>query len=79
MFDPSQKSTGTAYTTPGAFLLVAFVFSPAVLVVSHPFGYLALWLAIACSALCVTLAWVSWNRHSQLSMPSIAIQGRKTK
>ena len=71
MFDPSQKPTGTSYITTVALLALAFVFSPAVLVISRPFGYLALWLAIACSAVCVTLAWVNWRRSSQLSIPSI--------
>ena len=79
MFDPSHKATGTAYTTTVALLLVAFVFSPVVLVASRPFGYLSLSLAIASSALCVTLAWVSWKRSSQLSIPSIAIQNTEAK
>jgi hypothetical protein len=57
MFD-SQKSTGTGFAATVALLTVAFVFIPAVLVVSRPFGYVSLSLAIACSVLCVTLAWV---------------------
>ncbi len=76
MFDSCQKSTGTTYTTTVALLLVAFVFSPAVLVISHPFGSLSLSLAIAGSALCVALAWVHWRKSSQLSIPSIATQGK---
>jgi hypothetical protein len=79
MFDPSQKSTGTGYTMPVAWLAVAFVFVPAVLAASHPFGYASLSLAIVCSALCVALAWISWKRSSQLSIPSIAVRGAKAK
>jgi hypothetical protein len=75
MFDSyQQKSTGTRYTTMIALLSVAFIFSPAVLFVSRPVGYVSVALAIACSALCVTLAWVNWKRSSQLSIPSIAVQ-----
>jgi hypothetical protein len=75
----SQKSTGTGYTTTVALLTVAFIFIPAVLVVSRPFGYVSLSLAIACSALCVTLAWVNRKKSLQLSIPSIAIQKVTTK
>ena len=74
MFDPCQKSTGTRYTTTVALLTVAFIFIPAIVVVSRSFGYVSVSLAIACSALCATLAWVNWKKSSQLSIPSIAIQ-----
>ncbi len=79
MFDSCQKPTGTAYSTTIALLAVAFVFSPAVLVVSRPFGYVALSLAVACSALCVTLAWFNWRKSSRLSIPSIAPRGGKAE
>jgi hypothetical protein len=72
MFQASEKSTGTGYTKAVAFLLVAFIFSPAVLLVSRPLSYVSVSLAIACSALCIILAWVNWKRSSQLSIPSIA-------
>jgi hypothetical protein len=75
----SQKSTGTGYTTTVALLTVAFIFIPAVLIVSRPFGYLSLSLAIPCSALCVTLAWVNRKKSSQRSIPSIAIQNAEAK
>jgi hypothetical protein len=63
----SQQSMGAGYTTTVALLTVAFIFIPAVLVVSRPFGYISLSLAIACSALCVTLAWINWKKSSQFS------------
>jgi hypothetical protein len=74
MFETSQKSTGTRYTTTVAFLVMAFIFSPAVLIVSRPMGYLSISLAVACSAGCIALAWVNWKRSSQLFIPSIVIQ-----
>ena len=78
MFD-SQKSTGTGYTTTVALLMVAFVFNPAMLIILRPFGYRSLSLAIGCSAICAALAWLNWRKSSQLSVPSIAVQGSKAK
>jgi len=72
MFDASQKSTGTSYTTTVALLAVACVFSPAILIASRPFGYFALSTAVICSAVCLVLAFVTWKRSSQLTIPSIA-------
>jgi hypothetical protein len=74
MFQPQQKSTGTRYTTTVALLCVAFIFSPAVLLISRPVGYGTLSLAIAGSAACVVLARIAWKRFSQVTIPSIAIQ-----
>ena len=79
MFDSQQKSTGTGYTQTVALLTMAFVFSPAVLVVSRPIGYISVVLAIACSTLCVTLAWANWKKWSQISIPSIANQEVKSR
>lgn len=79
MFSACQKSTGTGYTTTVAFLVVAFIFSPAALIFFRPIGYVSVSLAIACSALCVVLAWVTWRKSSQRSIPSIAIQNARTK
>ena len=70
--DQNQKSIGTRYTSTVAFLVVAFIFSPAVLLVSRPFGYVSASLAIGCSALCATLAGFSW-KNSRLTIPSIAV------
>jgi len=74
MFEPHQKSTGTGYTMTVALVAAALVFSPAVLFMSRPFGYGLASLAVAFSALCVTLAWVNWKRSSKLTMPSITRQ-----
>ena len=84
MFETSEKSTGTGYTTTVAFLIVAVVFSPAALMFFRPFGYLSVGLAVACSAICLALAARSWKKSSHRSMPSIEItsieaQGMRTK
>jgi hypothetical protein len=79
MFDPCRKSTGITYTTTVAWFAVAFVFSPAVLAVSRPWGHWSLSLAIACSALCVTLAWVHGTKSPHLYIPSIAAQGEEAR
>lgn len=79
MFEAQQRSTGTRYTTTFALLAVAFIFIPAVLIVSRPFGYISLVVAIAASVLCVFSAWQLWKKFSQLSITSIAIQESGTK
>lgn len=71
MFDAGQKSTGTGYTTTATFLVLAFIFSPAILIFSRPLGYISVSLALTGSALCLALAWVSWRNLSQRSIPSI--------
>jgi hypothetical protein len=68
----SQASTGSGYTRTVAYLAVAFIFSPAVLFVSR--GFIAISLAIACSALCVALAWLNWRKFSRLSIASAESQ-----
>jgi hypothetical protein len=79
MFDTQQKSTGTGYTTTVAFLVVAIIFIPAALIFSGHYGYVSVSLAIACSALCITMAWVTWRKLSQRTISSIAIQDASAK
>jgi hypothetical protein len=71
MFDASQKSTGTGYTTTVAFLIVALIFIPAALMFFGNFGRLTLVAAIGFSVLCLGMAWRTWKKSSQLSIPSI--------
>lgn len=78
MFDVQQKSAGSGYTAPAALLSGAFVFIPAILIVSRPFGYFALAVAIGCSALCAALAWMLWRKSAQRSISSIAIQKERS-
>ena len=79
MFDSQQKPTGTQYTMTIALLVVAFIFSPAVLYVSRPFGYASLALALACSALCIALAGLYWKKYSHLTIPSIEAPDPRAK
>ncbi|MBI4903412.1 MAG: hypothetical protein HY820_07250 [Acidobacteria bacterium] len=71
MFANETKSTGTQYTLTVALLALAFVFSPAVLLLSGRTGYLPISVAVASSALCVILAYVNWTRNSRLTIPTI--------
>jgi hypothetical protein len=59
MFNSEQKS-GTPKTV--ALLAAAFIFIPVLLLMSRPFGYVSLGIAIACSALCVVMALVPWKK-----------------
>jgi hypothetical protein len=79
MFDTQQKSTGTGYTSTIAFLVVALIFIPAALMFSGHLGYVSVSLAIACSALCLVMAGVTWRKLSQRSIPSIATQDGRAK
>jgi len=83
MLESYQTSTGTGYTTTVALLAVAFVFSPAILFLSRPFGYKAAALAITCSVLCAGWAWINWSRRLPVRFSSrkrlcatVAIQPR---
>ena len=79
MFDSQQKSTGTRYSMTVALLVGALIFSPAALIVAGSSGYVGGSLALACSALCVALAWINWKRRSELTIPSIATQYSRAK
>jgi hypothetical protein len=67
----SQKSTGSGAMTI-AYLLVAFIFSPVLLVVWRPLGYTSVSLAIACSAFCGAMALAKWMRSRDLCRPLMA-------
>jgi hypothetical protein len=79
MFDSQQKSTGTQYTVTVAYLLVALVFSPAVLLLTRPLGYVSVSLAIVCSVLSLVLARMNWKNSSRLTIPSIATETGRSK
>jgi hypothetical protein len=71
MFDTHQKITGTQYMTTVGLLVGAFIFVPAIVIVSRPLGYMSITLALACNAVCAALAWVYWTKYSQLTIPSL--------
>ncbi len=79
MLDSPRKSTGIGYTATVALLTMAFIFIPAILIVSRPFGYGALSMAIGCSALFATLAWIFWKKSSRRFIPSITSQGGRSE
>jgi hypothetical protein len=79
MFDPHQRSTGTGYTRTVALLAGAFVFIPVALMMSRPVGYATVFVAAACSVLCVWLAWANWKKSSELTIPSILTQRERAK
>ena len=79
MFDTSERSTGTQYTTTVALLVMGCVFTPAVLLLSRPVEALTIWVAVGCSAVCLAGARVMWTRYSDLTIPSIAGTRRRSK
>ncbi|MDX1984515.1 MAG: hypothetical protein SFV51_29860 [Bryobacteraceae bacterium] len=72
MSDSQQLYAGTRYTTVGALLAAGVVFSPAMLLLATPVGYVSVSVAVACSTLCVALAWANLRWYSRLTIPSIA-------
>lgn len=72
MLDSQQLYAGTRYTTIGALLAAGVIFSPAMLVLARPIGYVSVSVAVACSTLCVALAWANLRWYSRLTIPSIA-------
>ena len=71
MFKAQMKTARREYTTTFAWLAMACVFIPAVTFVVRP-GYLGLTLAGISGIACAVMAWISWNRSSRLTIPSIA-------
>lgn len=71
MFKSQLKSTGRDYSLTIALLATGVLFIPALLIASRPFGAASLSIAgLGCSA-CVLLAWVTWKRHSELTIPTM--------
>lgn len=71
MFSAIQKSTGTCYTTTAAFLILALVFCPALIVLFRPIGDAGILGLVSVAAACLALAWLSWRRFSRLTMPTL--------
>jgi len=79
MFDSQQRSTGIGYTMTVALLTVALVFIPGALILTRPVGNVALALAITCSVVCLSLAWLTWKKLSRLTISSITTQDARSK
>jgi hypothetical protein len=71
VFDPHQKSTGRDYSMTFALLMGGLLIVPVLLIASPPLASWALALAAACSLSCVGLAWMTWRRHSRLTIPTL--------
>jgi hypothetical protein len=78
MLDTYQRSTGREYTATIAWLAVAVIFIPGLVLAVHP-RFLSLLLALGGSMACVVLSWVSWTRSSKLTTPSLNLQRKGTK
>lgn len=76
MIEPRQKSSGAQRSA--ALLVLAFTFSPAVLIVSRPFGFVSV-SALASGAACLVVAWVAWKTYSLLNIPSPEISYARSK
>jgi hypothetical protein len=69
-----QKYADTQHASTVGLLVLAIVFSPAVLVPSRPFGGASVSLAAVFSALCLVLAWFAWARDSRRPRMSVVTQ-----
>lgn len=61
MFDSAQNTLGHDYTRPVAWLAFGLIFIPGALLAVRP-GHALLSLAFLCSAICLTMAWISWKK-----------------
>jgi hypothetical protein len=73
MLDYRQKFADTDCSSTVALLVLALVFSPAVLVVSRPFGGVSISFAAVFSTACIALAWFAWARDSRLPRTSSVV------
>jgi hypothetical protein len=64
MFDIQEKSQGAKYTTIVALLVLALIFSPAVLLVSRPIGFGAISVAVGCSIAFIVIAFIVARKNS---------------
>lgn len=71
MTDSRRIFTGADYTPTIALVAFAFVFGPALLILSGPVTALLAAVGSAFSTLCLALAWVSWSRFSTLTIASV--------
>ena len=67
------RTASPRFTASGSLLSLAFIVGPALLVISRPIGYASALLATAIASICLTLAWVTWKRSSDVSNGKNAI------
>lgn len=71
MLQIQERSTGTRYSILVTLLLIAYVYTPLVLLATRPVGYASLSLAFAFGILCTALGWFEWRKRSDLSILSV--------
>ena len=71
MLDSHLPSTGVKFTTTIAFLAVALMVSPLVVLASRPLSGAVITAGLATSFVCLALAWVNWKRYSQVTISSL--------
>lgn len=74
MIESNQKFADAQYSSTAALLIVALIFSPAVLILSRPLGQASVSLALAFSCICVTRAWFVWAKDSHRPRLSVVTQ-----
>jgi hypothetical protein len=72
VFESHDTSNSNRYTFTVGLLVLALVFTPALLIVSRPVGLASATLALACSVLFVLLAWFNWNRRSHKAPSAVS-------
>ncbi|MBI2686607.1 MAG: hypothetical protein HYX27_09850 [Acidobacteria bacterium] len=77
MFSVQERSIGTKYTQTVTLLLLAFVFVPALVLITGPGGYGSMTTAMAGSALLIAWAGHTWRNQSNLTISSIAAAPRR--
>lgn len=73
MSKPNEKFSGRQHTRWVAFLLAAIV-TPIGLIVTAPHTLVVISITLLVSILFFRLAWVHWNKHSDLSIPSLNLR-----
>jgi hypothetical protein len=73
MFRSHEKFSGRQHTRWFAFLLAAFVTSIG-LVATAPHSTFVMSLTLLVSVLFFGLAWTHWNKHSDLTIPSLDLR-----
>lgn len=66
-----QKSIGTDWTATVAWLSIALVFGPAILITSEPSGQMPAFVLAGSTLVFLSFAALTWHRYSRLTMPSL--------
>lgn len=73
MYKPHEKLSGRQHTLWIAFLLAALL-CPMGLLVTAPNSIGVIILTLLLSIVCFRLAWLHWNKHTNLSVPSLNLR-----